>query len=85
MSLAKKNFKTVLNNEEKNYFLVSHYLPQYRFTHIENEYKIDKKLIHSDKHRSKNKYNYEDYYTPQLKKIVYELYEQDFIKFNYPK
>ena len=98
-------FNIVLDNEEKNHYLISHYLPQYKFTHIKNECKIDVilrfenlnkdwnkickiinkdiKLIKSNKYSSLKKYNYLDYYNSELKKIVYELYKDDFILFNY--
>lgn len=37
----KKNFKTALDNEEKNHFLISHYLPQCKFAHINNKCQVD--------------------------------------------
>lgn len=37
----KDRFDFVLENEEKQHFLICHYLPQYKFTHIDNECKID--------------------------------------------
>lgn len=37
----KKNFDIVINNEEKNHYLISHYLPQYKFTHINNKCEMD--------------------------------------------
>ena len=101
------NFNYVLENEEKNHFLISHYLPQYKFTHIENKCKIDLilryenletdwnklckiinkdiKLLKIDKYSSKKKYNYLDYYDYNLKNIVYKLYKDDFLIFNYKK
>jgi len=104
----KSKFTYVLENKEKNHYLVSHYLPQYIFTHnykkvqiikdifklenINNDWEIIKKKINIDsdlqkveKYSSKFKYNYEDYYTEELKDIVYELYKDDFTIFNYHK
>ena len=37
----KNNFNFVLNNEEKQHHKISHYLPQYKFTHINEKCKID--------------------------------------------
>jgi hypothetical protein len=101
------NFDFVLSNEEKNHFLISHYLPQYKFTHINNKCEMDMilrfenleedwnklckkinkniQLIKVDTYSSKKKYNYLDYYDIELKNIVYELYKDDFIIFNYKK
>ena len=43
-------------------------------------------LKHTEKNSSKFKYNYEIYYPSQeLKEIVYELYKDDFIIFDYEK
>ena len=101
------NFKFVLENEENNHLLICHYLPQHKFTHINNECKIDMilrfenlkkhwkffcykinkniKLIKVDQYSSGKKYNYLDYYDDNLKDIVYELYKDDFIIFNYKR
>ena len=99
-------FNYVLSNKEKDHLYVSHYLPQYLFTHnyrkiqiVEKIYKleelnenwkeiteilnIDKELIKVEKNSSKFKYNYKDYYDNDLKKIVYELYHDDFEIFKY--
>ena len=40
---------------------------------------IDIELEKTEKNSSKFEYNYEDYYNEELKDIVYELYEDDFI------
>lgn len=37
----KDKFDFVLKNEVTNHYMVSHYLPQYKFTHINNECKMD--------------------------------------------
>lgn len=107
----KEKFDYILKNKESNHLYVSHFLPQYLFTHnyrkqplipMENIYKlenikddwnkiktklnIDVDLKHTEKNASKFKYNYEDYYPSQeLKEIVYELYKDDFIIFDYDK
>ena len=98
----------ILENEQKNHWLISHYLPQYKFTHnyrdkplmdfigklenIEEDWKyiteilkLEKELLRSEKYSSGFSYDYESYYTPKLKEIVYELYEKDFIYFDYEK
>ena len=104
-----KKFWFVLENEEndKYHLLISHYLPQYKFTHIKDECKMDmilrfenleqdwkifckhmKKDIQLNKMKlySSNKvYSYEDYYDDDLKKIVFEMYKDDFRIFNYPQ
>ena len=106
--VLKERFQFILENEQKNHWLISHYLPQYKFTHnyidkpltdfigklenIEEDWKyiteilkLEKELLKSEKYSSGFSYDYESYYTPQLKEIVYELYEKDFIYFDYEK
>jgi len=106
--ILKERFQFVLENEQKNHWLISHYLPQYKFTHnyqdkllvdfigklenieedwnyINEKLNIKKELLKSEKYSSGFNYDYESYYTPKLKEIVYELYEKDFIYFDYEK
>lgn len=106
--ILQKNFDYILKNEQKNHYLVSHYLPQYKFTHnykdllivdfigkLENiqedwnvvckKLMIENEITHSKKYASPFEYKYEEYYTPELKEIVYQLYEKDFIYFKYEK
>ena len=53
---------------------------------IKTKLNINVDLKYTEKNASKFKYNYEDYYdSPELKQIVYELYKDDFIIFDYEK
>ena len=104
----KDKFNDILKEKEKNHLYVSHYLPQYIFTHnyrklqiVDKVYKlenlkndwieickklnIEKELIKIEKNSTDFSYNYEDYYTEELKEIVYELYKDDFEIFSYDK
>lgn len=104
----KSKFKYIIQNKEKDHLYVSHYLPQYLFTHnyrkvliVDKVYKlenikedwkdicknlnIEKDLVKVEKYSSKHEYNYLDYYNQELKDIVYDLYKDDFIIFNYNK
>lgn len=106
--ILQKRFNFVLENEQKNHWLVSHYLPQYKFTHnykhkllvdfvgklenINNDWNyvcerigINRELAKISKYSTDFNYNYEDYYDDELKEIVYQLYEKDFIYFDYEK
>lgn len=56
-----------------------------RFENIEKDFAnvSDIPLPHSKRFASNKPYNYRDYYDEELRKIVYEIYKEDFVRFNY--
>jgi len=83
---------------DKNNNDISHFIPQHemignhkmdfigRFENYENDIKKLEKVIGLDLSNiyiSKNKVNYRDYYNDKNRKIIEELYAEDFKRFNY--
>lgn len=76
---------THINGECAMDFVIKYETLSQDWTQLCQKLNINIDLLKVDQNSSKHTYNYLDYYDDELKNIVYDLYKEDFIIFQYEK